>query len=216
MSLPQARESVSRHGTDGPVRSFYRLQAPIYDQTRWAYLFGRRRAVDALDLKPGDFVLEVGCGTGCNFAFLRSAVGLDGAVIGIDCSEQMLARARRRIARVGWSNVTVRQASVPPLELEIRFDAVLFSYSLAMIERWDQALARAAALLKPGGTLAVVEFGRFRCWPWPTGPIIRGWLRLHHVHTLRPVTRHMVECLDDVQCHSKLGDYYFIATGRGR
>jgi demethylmenaquinone methyltransferase/2-methoxy-6-polyprenyl-1,4-benzoquinol methylase len=169
-----------------------------------------------LNLKPGDAVLEVGCGTGLNFELLRSAVGLDGCVIGIDASEQMLARARRRIARMGWANVAVRQTSVPPLDLEIRLDAVLFSYSVAMIECWKQALTRAARLLKPGGTLAVLEFGRFRSWPWPAGPIARGWLRLHHVHTLRPVARHMGECLDNVQCQSKLGGYYLIATGRGR
>lgn len=216
MRIPRAQEPVSRTHTGRRVRSFYRLQAPIYDQTRWTFLFGRQKAVASLNLKPGEAVLEIGCGTGLNFDLLRSAVSPDGFVIGIDSSQQMLARARRRIARMGWANVAVRQASVPPLDLEIRFDGVLFSYSLAMIERWEQALTRAARLLKPGGTLAVLEFGRFRSWPWPAGPIVRGWLRLNHVHTQRPVARHMGECLDHVQCQSQFGGYYLIATGRGR
>ncbi|UCG33645.1 MAG: methyltransferase domain-containing protein [Phycisphaerales bacterium] len=216
MIMPRAQGPVAPGRTDRRLRSFYRLHAPIYDQTRWAFLFGRAKAIDSLNLRPGNSALEVGCGTGLNFALLRSAVGPDGFVIGIDCSEQMLARAQRRIARLGWSNVAVRQASVPPLDLEICFDAVLFSYSLTMIECWEQALARAARLLKPGGTLGVLDFGQFRSWPWPAGPIIQGWLRLNQVHTPRPVARHMGECLDDVHCHSKLGGYYFIATGRGR
>ena len=216
MVLRQAQVPVSPADADDRVRSFYRLHASIYDQTRWAFLFGRQRAIDALELRPGRCALEVGCGTGLNFDLLRSAVGADGLVVGVDYSEQMLARARRRIDRHGWTNVAAHHAAATPLDLELRFDAVLFSYSLAMIEPWEQALERSTRLLKPGGTLAVLDFGEFRTWPWPAGPIIRGWLGLNHVYTRRPVTDPMNGLLSDVHCHRRLGGYYFITTGHAR
>ena len=216
MDSHQAPLSVPLEDRAECVRSFYRFQARIYDQTRWAFLFGRRTAVGALHLRPGHSVVEIGCGTGLNFPLLVSAVGRTGLVIGLDASENMLARARRRIARHGWANVAVHAADAARLGLEIGFDAVLFSYSLAMIPRWEQALARAASLLKPGARLGVLDFGGFESWPWPAGPIIKAWLGLNHVQTRRPVERRMGELLDNVQCHRKLGGYYLIATGRGR
>jgi ubiquinone/menaquinone biosynthesis C-methylase UbiE len=213
MALQQAHLPVPPAETNDRVRSFYRLHASIYDQTRWAFLFGRQEVVKTLELRPGHCVLEIGCGTGLNFALLRSAVGDDGLVVGVDYSESMLARARRRIDRNGWSNVAAHPAAATPLDLEFRFDAVLFCYSLAMIKPWEQALERSVRLLKKGGTLAVLDFGEFRAWPWPAGSIIRGWLGLNHVDTRRPITDRMTALLADVRSHRRLGGYYFIAAG---
>ena len=216
MDSPQAPLPVPLEERAQWVRSFYRFQARIYDQTRWAFLLGRRRAVAALHLRPGHSVLEIGCGTGLNFPLLVSAVGRTGLVIGIDASDDMLARARRRIERRRWANVAVHAADAAALELEVGFDAVLFSYSLSMIPRWEQALARAAGLLKPGARLGVLDFGAFESWPWPAGPVIRAWLGRNHVETHRPVQRLMAELLGNVQVRRKLGGYYFIATGGRR
>ena len=216
MDSPQAQRPAALPDPTDTVRSFYRFHARIYDQSRWAFLFGRRAALAALHLKPGHCALEIGCGTGLNLPLLASAVGPTGLVIGLDASEDMLRRARRRITRHRWPNVTVRPADATHLELETRFDAVLFSYSLAMMPLWKQALARAIALLKPGATLGVLDFGTFRSWPWPGRPCINAWLRLNHVHTRRPIESHLRGLLDNVQCHRKLGDYYFIATGQAR
>src|SRR5437763_10685971 len=54
----------------------------------------RERAVQRLALKAGNRVLEIGCGTGRNFAHLRAAVGPSGQVYGVDLSSGMLARAQ--------------------------------------------------------------------------------------------------------------------------
>lgn len=54
----------------------------------------RRRAAARLNLKPGNRMLEIGCGTGRNFPFLREAVGPRGKVYGVDLSTGMLRRAR--------------------------------------------------------------------------------------------------------------------------
>ena len=57
----------------------------------------RRRAAARLNLKQGDRVLEIGCGTGRNFPFLREAVGPAGEIYGVDLSRGMLRRARALI-----------------------------------------------------------------------------------------------------------------------
>jgi ubiquinone/menaquinone biosynthesis C-methylase UbiE len=91
---------------------FFRKSAGRDDfTTGLAYAIGfrdrayRQRAVDALALAQGDTVVELGCGTGRNFEMLARAVGPGGRVIGVDISDAMLSRARRRVVRHGWSNV---------------------------------------------------------------------------------------------------------------
>jgi S-adenosylmethionine-diacylgycerolhomoserine-N-methlytransferase len=48
------------------MSGYYAWQSRIYDATRWAFLFGRDALLDDLQLKPGNTVVEVGCGTGRN------------------------------------------------------------------------------------------------------------------------------------------------------
>jgi S-adenosylmethionine-diacylgycerolhomoserine-N-methlytransferase len=136
------------------VQRFYRWNAPIYDLTRWALLRGRRTAVEALRLRSGQRVLELGCGTGLNFARLRERVGATGCVVGVDLSWHMLARARRRLL----PRTYLLQADAARLPLDGTFNAVLLSYSLTMIPQWERALDQACGLLAPTGTLVVLDF----------------------------------------------------------
>ncbi len=117
----------------------------------------RRRAVDRLALSHGDRVLEVGCGSGRNLDLLRSAVGPDGRVEGIDVSEGMLARGRRLVERRGWSNVIVAQHDAAEIDDSARFDAVLFSLSYSVIPDREAALSRAWSALRPGGRLVIMD-----------------------------------------------------------
>ena len=67
----------------------------------------RRRAVAWLAPRPGDTVLDVGCGTGLSFELLQRAVGDSGHIVGIEQSPQMIDKARQRVQRHGWRNVTL-------------------------------------------------------------------------------------------------------------
>src|SRR5680860_236148 len=104
----------------------YGLIAPLYDTVsgEWPiYRIGRIAGIRALQLKPGDRVLDIGCGTGLNFPLLREAVGPGGRIVGVDISGEMLQRSRTRAARRGWANVEVVHADAttighpPPTEL---------------------------------------------------------------------------------------------------
>src|SRR5215510_9126441 len=65
----------------------------------------RQKAVELLNLKAGDRVLDVGCGPGGSFPYLVHAVGQSGEVVGVEISPEISVNARRRIAKNGWRNV---------------------------------------------------------------------------------------------------------------
>lgn len=195
------------------VQRFYRVHAYIYDWTRWMILHGRRRAVQRLGVGPGSAVLEIGCGTGLNFRFVLEALRGRGRLVGLDFSADMLKRAEKRVAAKQWPNVELVQGDATQMALGCQFDAILFAYSLTMIPDWRAALRCAFEHLKPGGRLAVLDFGRFQSWG-PLAPLLRGWLRLNHVETLQPYVEVLREVCGNAEVHSWLGGYNFTAVAR--
>ncbi|MFB6171613.1 MAG: class I SAM-dependent methyltransferase [Haloarculaceae archaeon] len=149
------------------VAAFYGRYARLYDALatlpgvdRW-----RDRAAAALDLAPGDTVVEMGCGTGANLPHLRERVGSAGRVVGVDLARPLLARARRRTAR--WSNVHLLagDATRPPVA---RADAVLGTFVVGMLADPAAAVERWCDLVGPGGRVAVLEATRSCRLPgWP-------------------------------------------------
>lgn len=117
----------------------------------------RRNAVDRLELKPGDSVLEVGCGTGRNLPFLRSAVGSRGRVYGVDLSPGMLSRAHELTARNRWSNVALTQGDAIDYVAPRRLDGVLFSLSYNTIPHHHAVLCHVWSQLRPGGSLVIMD-----------------------------------------------------------
>ncbi len=156
------------------IRQFYRWQARWYDATRWAFLFGRRKALDLLHDAPGLHLLEVGCGTGRNLSRL-AARHPDWKLTGVDLSPDMLARAKQKTARFG-PRVQLLEQAYGPGSLSEPVDIVLFSYSLTMFNPgWEAAIEQAARDLKPGGYLAVVDFHDSR-YRW-----FNRWMALNRV-----------------------------------
>jgi SAM-dependent methyltransferase len=104
----------------GRIRERYGRWARLYDwfARATASVGGvRRDCVAALDLDPGDTVVEFGCGPGVNVPTLRDAVGPTGRVVGVDITRQMLGRAEALVERRGWENVSLVQsdATTPPI-----------------------------------------------------------------------------------------------------
>lgn len=199
---------------DTAVQRFYRYHAYVYDSTRWMILHGRRRAAAALALRPDSRVLEVGCGTGLNFPYLLHDLDpAAGRLVGLDFSADMLARAARRVTRQGWPHVELVQGDATTMDLGGHFDGIFFGYSLTMIPEWPAALARAREHLAPGGRVVVLDFGRFQDWG-PLAPLMRTWLRLNHVETLRPYEDGLRQCFQTVSVSYWLGGYNFTAVAR--
>src|SRR5689334_15142327 len=135
----------STRGHAALMDAVYRRQRYIYDFTRKYYLFGRDRLINQLALKPGNRLVEVGCGTARNL--VKIARRYPGAhLFGLDASAEMLKTASASVARAGLEDrIKLAQgyaeALTPSLFGQTRpFDVALFSYSLSMIPDWKQAL----------------------------------------------------------------------------
>lgn len=106
----------------------------------------RRKAVAALELTPGDIVLEIGAGTGRNLPYLIGAIGVAGTVLAVDASPGMLEHARRLTRRQGWSNVQLIEQDAARLDIAAKVDAVLFSLSAAFrAASWALTVSAVAA-----------------------------------------------------------------------
>ena len=136
-----------------------------YDKSEADYEPMRKTAIEYLDLQPGDTVLDIGCGPGVNFAFLRDAVGPDGRVVGVDYSPAMVERAERRIADHGWENVTVCRADATTADLEA-CDAALATLSMSVLPDIERGARNVRGALAPDGRFVV-----FDVRPVPSGPL---------------------------------------------
>jgi ubiquinone/menaquinone biosynthesis C-methylase UbiE len=150
----------------------------------------RKRATDQLNLRRGDRVLEVGCGTGRNFRLLRDAVGPEGRIYGVDLSEGMLRRARKLCRRRQWTNVVLIQADAAEYVSQELFDGVFFSFSYNVMPHHRSVLRQVWKQLRPGGRLVIMDarlppglFGKllrpFATWLMRQtllgNPLIRPW-----------------------------------------
>jgi phosphatidylethanolamine/phosphatidyl-N-methylethanolamine N-methyltransferase len=145
------------------VYSFWGRFPGLYAAQDLVTFMGRPRriraaAVEKLQLREGDTVLEVGCGTGRNFRRLQRAIGAEGRLVGFDYSGEMLAAAGRLCRRRGWRNMTLVQGDAADLDLgEGGFDGVLAVLAISAIPGYRQALERCRELLRPGGVLSVCD-----------------------------------------------------------
>jgi ubiquinone/menaquinone biosynthesis C-methylase UbiE len=85
----------------------------------------RRKTVQLLQLRPGDRVLDAGCGPGGSFPYLVDAVGPAGEVVGVEISPDVGKQARKRIEINGWTNVRVVEGNIETVALEGRFDGLV-------------------------------------------------------------------------------------------
>lgn len=147
------------HELDFIRRRYDRLASiyPVFSLVFWLPRNIRARAVTRLNLKPGDNVLEVGCGTGRNLRWLVEAVGPTGAIFGVDCCDGMLAKARARSQRHQWHNVKLWQQDAAEMVLPGHVDGVLFSLSYTVIPQPRVALAQAWKYLRPHRHVVIMD-----------------------------------------------------------
>lgn len=160
-------ESGTQPGPDtAEQQPAYAGHAGSYDQATAAYQGFRHAIVEALHVRPGEVVLDVGCGTGLCFGLLLAKVGPHGHVIGIDESPEMIALARERVARSGWPNVTTVQSRAEDAKIAAPADAALFC-AVHDILQSPGALRNIMAHLRPGSWVAAGG-GKWAA-PWLAG-----------------------------------------------
>lgn len=127
--------------------------AEVYEEFFLPALFQEwaPRVAAAANIRPGQSVLDVACGTGVLTREVAARVGPNGSVVGLDVNEGMLAVANREAPAIGWRLGT---AEALPFENE-RFDAVVSQFGLMFFTDRRAALTEMMRVLRSGGHLAV-------------------------------------------------------------
>jgi S-adenosylmethionine-diacylgycerolhomoserine-N-methlytransferase len=181
----------------------YRRQRYIYDASRKFYLLGRDAMIAEVAAKPGDSILEVGCGTARNLIKLARAYP-KAHCCGLDVSAEMLDSARRSVARAGLEKqITLAQGDATAFDAAAlfgrpHFDRIVISYALSMIPPWREALTHAVDKMKLGGSLHIVDFGDQAELPSWFGAALKRWLAAFDV-TPRPDLNRVVADLAEAR-----------------
>jgi demethylmenaquinone methyltransferase/2-methoxy-6-polyprenyl-1,4-benzoquinol methylase len=132
-----------------------------------------------LAARPGERILDVGCGPGTALVELGRVVGPGGRVVGVDLSPAMVGRAAARVAQAGLADrvvVRVTDAAALPWP-DGSFDGVLATFVLELFDTPEipAVLGEWRRSLRPDGRIAVVSLSRAGPVRWPT----RLYERLH-------------------------------------
>ena len=130
-----------------------RSPAQVYEECFVPALFQQwgRIIAEMARVAPGQRVLDVACGTGVLACAAAERVEPDGAVTGLDRSDEMLAIARGKSARIEWKS---GQAEALPFA-DASFDRVASQFGLMFFEDKAESLREMVRVLRPGGRLAV-------------------------------------------------------------
>jgi demethylmenaquinone methyltransferase/2-methoxy-6-polyprenyl-1,4-benzoquinol methylase len=151
-----------RSGTleEGQVRAMFDRIAGVYDVMNSVMTAGlhhrwRERAADLARLGHGGRALDVATGTGDLALALARRVGSEGAVVGCDFSEGMLARARAKDGegRVGWEWADALALPYP----DAAFDAATVGFGARNFSDLGRGIAEMARVVRPGGRVVVLE-----------------------------------------------------------
>jgi demethylmenaquinone methyltransferase/2-methoxy-6-polyprenyl-1,4-benzoquinol methylase len=144
------------------VRTRFDRIAPVYDVMNRVMTAGldqrwRRLTVQAV-VRPGDRVLDACCGTGDLAVAAREA---GATVVGLDFSERMLERARRKDAAIEWVRGDLLELPFP----DGSFNSATVGFGVRNVADLERALAELRRVLEPGGRLGILEITR------PRGPL---------------------------------------------
>lgn len=159
--MPSTREQAPAQRRKAWITRSFDLASDTYDEANGDFFNPvGDRLVQLAGLRPGDRVLDLGCGRGAVLFAALSAVGPDGYVAGVDLSPAMVRQTAAQAARAGVRNVSVRVDDAEDLGFpDHSFEAVLSSLALMLTPDPAAALAEAHRVLTPGGCFGLTVFG---------------------------------------------------------
>lgn len=150
----------------------YRQLASTYDASCRRIEYIRDTAIDALQLQPGQTVLDIACGTGATLLELSRRVGLQGKVIGIDHSPDMVDVARQRISASSAQNIELLVEPIESAFVKHKADALLFCFAHDVLHS-REALRNVFSLARRRARIVTVGAKLVDAW-W-AGPL-NAWV----------------------------------------
>jgi ubiquinone/menaquinone biosynthesis C-methylase UbiE len=121
--------------------------------------FGQK-TIDRINLKEGDQVLDVCCGSGASAIPAAVKVGITGQVIGADLAESLLALGRNKSQQQGLRNIEFRCGDFESLGFpDASFDAIVCVFGIFFVPDMEGAIRELWRMLRPGGKLAITSWG---------------------------------------------------------
>ena len=150
---PELQRRVQKYGWD--------KASPYYDNGWQNQLWpAQERLLASTNIKPGDNVLDVSCGSGLVTLPIAEAVTSIGSVTGIDLSEGMIEKARARTKKLNFSHVSYKQMDAENLDFEDNlFDTVVCSLGLMYFPYPEKALKEMYRVAKPGAEVSTLVWG---------------------------------------------------------
>jgi len=195
--------SLTNHTPERTVAQLFDHIAPQYDQMNSVISLGthrlwRKQVMDQMMVRPGDFALDLCCGTGDWTLALAQAVGPAGRVVGLDLSAEMLAVATTKVrAAHQQGQITLRQGDAMHLPYpDNSFNVVTIGFGLRNVPDAQRVLDEMTRVVKPGGQVVCLETSQ------PTNPVVHaGWQVYfgHVVPLMGRVIAHHYQAYDYLQ-----------------
>jgi SAM-dependent methyltransferase len=151
---------------DGPAGQRWTEQQMVLDRALAA--FGDA-VVERAAARPGEHVLDVGCGCGASSITLSDRVGATGSVLGVDLSAQMLERARERAGT--RANLSFARGDVTTFSFPRTYDLVFSRFGVMFFEDPVAAFRQLRTAVRPNGRLVFVSWRAFEDNPWAALPV---------------------------------------------
>ena len=197
------------------IKRKYHRNAFFYDFVTQAFSRIRSLAIAQLGLKPGEIVLDFGCGTGLSFALIEQFIGPQGKIIGVDLSPAMLAQAQEKMAHQKWENITLIEANAEEVELPPESVDAVFSFYTHDIMSSRRAVERAVQTLRSAGRFTVAGsrlVGGARGWLLDRVTLAYTQAAITRPLTVRP-WRNLEDVLGPLKVHEHLLGRSYIAYG---
>lgn len=198
---------------------YYDKLSVIYDYiSNWYYKKARDYAIEELELKNGQTVLNLPCGTGVNFKYFNEYLNNSGLIIGIDLSSGMLDKARQKIEKSGWTNIDTELNNATKIDQEwldgysngqITIDAVFCDLGLSGLPEWQNIIDNMISILKPNGRIVILDW-------YLEKPSLRGdfvkWIGKGEVN--RPIWQYLQAKVSDFKVDDSFNyGGVFVASG---
>ena len=149
--------------------NWYDKIAIVYDFfTFWIYKKSRIKLIESLEIKEGDRVLIIACGTGQNFKLIQEKIGNKGEIIAIDYSKGMLKVAQKKIDKNNWKNIKLINTDARKLShkllsdnaIKSDFNFLIGELAFSVIPEWENVMKIGTSLLNKNGKIGLLDWYR--------------------------------------------------------